>query len=627
MWRTNIGGAQFGLTPQESAQALVQLAGTVGPAVPLLPTFRALAGSGAGFGIDVNSLVQGYGSLVQAGVASGPTSQGVSARAFADMLAAAVASGSMNGRQGEVLSALTDATNALSQKLVGLPGVGTILGAQAALNATGVQGLMGQSGASVLNALSAGMASPGAGPGGQLLNLRMFAQPGMSYPQVLFSEQAGAYFSPPGGRTNLLQFLQGMHGMFPGVGARSFDAAKSYYPLTAGAGIYELLASQVFGLGMSQAGALGSVRPAALERTMALMQHMYGSLKGTPTSALSIAANLLQAQSASPAQARKYLESAAAQLRSTAGNPSVFHGQTLGSLLADVRRGTVSASAASAALLGWLKQNPNTFLTQSQKAQANLQELESVWLQVGKDLLAVMNPIAAAVKGTVHGVGWWLQNTPAFQELGRDVSSAVKGGSAAYKWLTTMQPTGKGMKALEDWAHAESNNTFGFLNPTSSWQVQNPLGVRGVGKTNGWGWTEYKNITSGYRGALQQLQIGAKAGNVNYADALKAIELAQEGKLTPAQAGAASAYFAALGGWAGAANKAPAAAMRYAENTNPGLSEAALKRVFKDVLQVHVHTQVHAARAGHGHVGDGTGHVVSVSHVRAANLSRRRVRG
>lgn len=589
----NWQGAQNVLTPQMSAQVAGILASQMGNAQPLMPTFRAIAGAAAGTGLDVQQLASGYGSIVQAGFSSGPTSQNVSAREFAKMLASAVVEGQMQGRQGEVLQSLLSATQQMSQTLVGLPNLGSILGIQAAFNQTGIQGLMGQSGATILNQISQGMASPGAGAGGQLLNYRMIAQGNMTFPQLLFSEQAGAYFTPPGGKPNIVALLQNMRSIFPGLKSSSFAAKNSYYPLTGQAGMAELLMSQVYPVSMSQAGALLSVNPTALSHASQQMTSLYHGMGNVPMQALSIVSQLDAARTAkSPAEQRKYLASAAAQLKSTIGGSL----PGIGSLEPYINNQTMSSSQTAKAirsLQNWIDEHPGKFLTTAQQTQANFNQMMTIWIQVGKDLLPFVNAAYDVVfkgpKAVLPSVGAAIQDAVA---IAHAPAAAIAGIAGIVKSAFSSNKTSPILKAMELWGHEE-----GAKRPNSAGTaMDNPLGLGGapgipnvtLSRVGNYAdFVGHGGTLAGYKAAYQTLLRIGKEGNPNYLLAAGALDMAGH-QLTVKQAAMAAAFFAARGGWAGTSNVPLKAAEHYAAGTGTSFNSK--------TIQLVIHT--YAPRSG-----------------------------
>lgn len=410
MHNVNTAGARYGFLPMESAQAMAQLASMTGRAAPIMNALTSLMGLSRGMGIDLSQVVGGYGSLVQAGAFQ---TQRATPKEFARLIGEAVAQAQMQGRQGEVLQALLQATNQVSTVLAGVPWK-SILGVQAALNASGIQPLMGLSGANVLQQISQGMASPGLGPAGQLLNLRLLQRPGMNFFQLLFSANAGAYFTPPGSKLSNAALLLGRFASLLGVTPGQFNPKASFYPKTKQAGLAEVLFSGIYGIPYSYAGALlyaVSKNPQLFTQATQQLSSLYGGMGNVPLSALSVVSPLVGAKQAllahRPGQALQLLQAAAYSVMGVGGSLNVKGVGSLQQIAAAKHLSPSQIASAISAINQYVKQNPVQFMTSSEQLMQYQAEALSTLVNLGKTELTVLEAIAQ-----VLGARWQKTSLP-----------------------------------------------------------------------------------------------------------------------------------------------------------------------------------------------------------------------
>ncbi|MBI9086787.1 MAG: hypothetical protein JEZ11_24535 [Desulfobacterales bacterium] len=147
---TNLAGAQDGRTANQIA--------TIG-------------GFAKGMGMEQGSTIQQMGGLAKSGVYG--QNGGMRMNEFAALIAEAVSTGGMKGRESELLSSINSLVNVQLQTLTRPTSVSDTMSAMTALNRSGQPGLMGANGANILGKMNSGIQNPGGGDFGQMMMYQM----------------------------------------------------------------------------------------------------------------------------------------------------------------------------------------------------------------------------------------------------------------------------------------------------------------------------------------------------------------------------------------------------------------------------------------------------------------------
>lgn len=217
----NATGLNFAETlPQitQVIQTLVPYTGNLGTA-GLARYLTAVQGFAFAYGLNPTTVAQAVGSASQIGLLPTSNSAGaMSAPQFMALVANAVAAGGMQGRQGQVLSALLGVTTQLAQQLGQAPNANLIAAMMTGLNASGNAALQGTLGAAVLGTINQGIQSPGLGAAGQLATYQALNPTGkLGYFQEQYLQSQGINgVNPLTGTSNFAAILRYFQRMLPG---------------------------------------------------------------------------------------------------------------------------------------------------------------------------------------------------------------------------------------------------------------------------------------------------------------------------------------------------------------------------------------------------------------------------
>lgn len=152
---------------------------------------RFAAGMARGYGVDPTAMVQGLGRAQYLGE---------DPRRFALLLAEAVREGRMSGRVEETMDALLRWTETSARQMTSPGSVDAFAAAYAILSGSGIPGLRGQFGESLLHAMNAAATQGGAaGDASQFLTFRALSRAGVSDPYHQQYILAGGMFERVGG--------------------------------------------------------------------------------------------------------------------------------------------------------------------------------------------------------------------------------------------------------------------------------------------------------------------------------------------------------------------------------------------------------------------------------------------
>jgi len=596
--RINAIGAQSVENWQQISGNADLLGSLIGNRKPLLPTLAQLTTGGLGLGLSGQSMIQGFGSMFQSGAFNG---QNVTAKEFADLIGAAVSDAQMQGRQGEVLQALVSATQQVGQTLVGVPWK-NILGVQTALNATGLQAFMGQNGASIMQGIAQGMANPGLGAAGQLLNFRLLNPTGkLNLWQTLASAQAGPYFTMPKslGGTGVPNISLYLGGLVKSLGVKPSDfsgAAYSFTPTSNTGGLAENLLSNMTNgaLSLSQSAALlklYSQNPGMASnmftRAIQQVQSMGKGLVAAPESALGVFSYLYGASSdlsgGKSRAAASMLKSAATQVYQLTGqNPNLTGVGTLTQIASENLSNRQIAKGITD-LESYIKRHSGQFLTPAQNVQQKQIEWQNTMIQIGQGILSAVNFIAGKEgynKSTLYHGNYETSINQIPQSsvppLNYPTAGAFKtgGGSVGMSTLSkdalaAAHGNVQLAKAFIAWGDKETGFRYQSNPNTASFTPSNPnpygLGFKGVGK----GYEQVGNLTQGL-GSLMTFLSHNRGPSYDYQKALELLPKA--GKMISYRVSSSSpvlsrfmggsqvvtepgiwwaAYFAQMGGFSG----------------------------------------------------------------------------
>ncbi|NMP20775.1 transglycosylase SLT domain-containing protein [Sulfobacillus harzensis] len=209
---TSVGFAESLPTITAATQALAPYVGNVGTG-GLTRYMTASQGMAYSMGLNPVSTAQSFGQAAQMGIlGTNSTSGQLTANQFAALIGNAVSAGSMQGRQGQVLSAMLSVSQQLAAQLGQAPNATLLAGIMTSLNKSGNAVLQGTMGAQVLSSINQGIQSPGLGPAGALATY-----------QALNPTGALGYFQE--------QYLQsqGINGRNPITGQSNFSAIMQYF--------------------------------------------------------------------------------------------------------------------------------------------------------------------------------------------------------------------------------------------------------------------------------------------------------------------------------------------------------------------------------------------------------------
>lgn len=219
-------GTAFGYSAAVTTQAAQTLTAAMGQQGTggLTSTMQSVFSFARAQGISPGSAAGGFAMAAQLGVTSGMGS--MTPQQFAGLLSNAISQGFMQGRPGDVMSALLQAIQEVGARSAVAPSAAGTSGWLAALNQTGIRSLQGAGGASLYAQFGQGIANPGGGAAGQWMVLSAIqkANPKLPWNEAIYLAQLGNPAAPiPGTNTTVggaqLQF---MRTLFPGA---NFTAA------------------------------------------------------------------------------------------------------------------------------------------------------------------------------------------------------------------------------------------------------------------------------------------------------------------------------------------------------------------------------------------------------------------
>ncbi|CAA7602453.1 amidase [Acididesulfobacillus acetoxydans] len=298
-------GAAFGYAASQSAA----IANALGPAYGSLALGQMgtkvsqVAGFSRAYGISSSAASQGFAGAAQLGITTGPGSA-MNMGQFGWSLANSASQSGMSGRMSELMQAVLSATQAIQSTSV-TSNPSTLLGIMTAMNANLPRSMQGAGSASILGSLSSGIANPGMGGAGQLVNYEAFANSGVSnYWQYLHAKEMGPNYVLPNGKTSLEAVI--------GESVRTWgtpklgNAKSGYAPGNQAAGVEEYALQQMYGLSMPQSGAMlslfgpGGPGVAGLKNNLGITS---GQMKNIDMGKLGLLGQLNSAHSAGQLQA------------------------------------------------------------------------------------------------------------------------------------------------------------------------------------------------------------------------------------------------------------------------------------------------------------------------------------
>jgi hypothetical protein len=244
-YQTNVvnAGRAYGYSNNEViglASTLARARGRAG-ADQLLPDMRTIQGFGRGYGMGATEA----GGYFARSVEMGQIGRGgdiADMRQFAGLMADAIARGGMSGREGEVITSIQRLTGAIGSKMVTVGGSQIAASALATMNATGIRGLQGEAGASLLGQMNAAIMQPGGGEAGDLFMYRALSggKP-MALGDYRYLQEEGLAGVGPTGKSNFQVLME--TGSQTGLGGR----------------YQQMLMGQLTGISMHQVEALQNV--------------------------------------------------------------------------------------------------------------------------------------------------------------------------------------------------------------------------------------------------------------------------------------------------------------------------------------------------------------------------------
>lgn len=247
---TSLGFAESMQTITAATQAIAPYVGNVGTRglSRYMTASQSLAFS---YGMNPVATGQAAAQFGQIGVLPTNSTVGQMTPAqWAALFANAVSAGSMQGRQGQVLSSLLSVSQSLAQQLAQAPNVNRLAGIMTTLNQSGNPNLQGTLGAQLLMTMNQGIQHPGLGGAGALAE----------YQQLNPNGKLG-YFQE--------QYLQsqGINGRNPTTGQGNLSAILQYYQKQLPGGVHVrhgMPGEQTASVSALLAGQLGLTQPQAL---------------------------------------------------------------------------------------------------------------------------------------------------------------------------------------------------------------------------------------------------------------------------------------------------------------------------------------------------------------------------
>ncbi len=213
--RVNETGLRFAETLPTITQAMQTFAPYVGNIGTrgLVRDLTASQGLAFSYGLNPVSTTQTFGQAAQIGILGTNSTTGqMTAAQWAGLIANATASGSMQGRQGQVLSSMLSVSQQIASQIAQAPNQQLIANIMTGLNQSGNPNLQGTLGAKILGSINQGIQNPGMGTLGQLI----------SYQSLNPNNKLG-YF-----QEKYLQ-AQGLNGINPTTGVSNFAAELGYF--------------------------------------------------------------------------------------------------------------------------------------------------------------------------------------------------------------------------------------------------------------------------------------------------------------------------------------------------------------------------------------------------------------
>ncbi len=273
------------------------------------------------YGLSATNVAQAMASAAQMGLTIGPNS--VSQQKLLALVGNMTYQGGMQGRTGQVLSALLSTMQNIEGTSVVPSGLWNVASQLTALSAAGggnVRGLQGAAGAQLLSQVASGIANPGLGAAGQMLEYQSLGLGGWYRTQ--FAQQMGPGYVLPSGPykgTSVLQAdINGLQRIFGK--AQIGSAASGFAGLTHGSRVLESVIGNMWGISMPQAGALlsvfgsGHITPVTGAFNK-LLKATGGNLSGSQEN-IALLAQLYAAHS------QKQIQAVAAQFRHAGGKES-----------------------------------------------------------------------------------------------------------------------------------------------------------------------------------------------------------------------------------------------------------------------------------------------------------------
>lgn len=209
---TSLGLAESLGTITAATQAIVPYTGNMGTG-GLTRMMTASQGLAFSMGLNPVSTAQAFGQAAQVGILGTSGSPGSMTPAqWAALIGNATAAGSMQGRQGQVLSSMLSVSQQIAQQIAGAPNQTLLASIMTGLNQSGNPLLQGAMGAQLLGSINKGIQNPGLGNAGALA----------SY-QALNPNGRLGYF-----QEKFLQ-AQGLTGRNPITGVSNFAAELGYF--------------------------------------------------------------------------------------------------------------------------------------------------------------------------------------------------------------------------------------------------------------------------------------------------------------------------------------------------------------------------------------------------------------
>lgn len=207
-------GSDYGFTNDQVIALSSQLGHTNGRAGAgrLTEEMRTIQGISRGYGMSLDQGADIFTQSTRQGITGGASAE-MSARSFAGLIADAVSQGGMQGRESEVISSIQGLSATMNNRLVSPQNTGYAASLLATMNATGVRGLQGEQGASLLSQVDQGIKNPGAGEAGNMFEYRALTggKGGMRYGAYeRLKEQGLGGVNDQTGKTNFQSILESL---------------------------------------------------------------------------------------------------------------------------------------------------------------------------------------------------------------------------------------------------------------------------------------------------------------------------------------------------------------------------------------------------------------------------------